>query len=299
MPEGAELYTSSLVLNEELQNFYLLAVDYTKDFKNSRDLLNQTAVKKDLPLHVKEIFSRGKRVNFVCENMKKEGSVFVWFYSMTGRLCFEHRGKPLIILTFNKNLPFLNNDPKNKNPKYDEDDDIILYYEDSRTLGFVKYATTEEEIDDIYKDVGPDFMYDEVSLEYFTQVIQNPRIKKKQIGILLIENDKFSGIGNYLRAEILYASKISPYRILEELTQKDIKIIHKNIIKIMKESAEKGGMSFRDYLNPHGKMGNFKCKVYGQEYDPLGNKVLSEKIGSPPKGKDNRRTIHWVPEVQK
>ena len=60
-------------------------------------------------------------------------------------------------------------------------------------------------------------------------------------------------------------------------------------------------MSFRDYLNPLGEMGNFECKVYGQEYDPKGHKVVSEKSGTPPKNskKDSRRTIHWVPEVQK
>ncbi len=215
---------------------------------------------------------------------------------MTGRLCFKHRGKPLIILTFNKNKPYLNGE---KNKSYNKKDNIILYYEDSRTLGFVKYAISEEEIEDIYKDVGPDFMKDEVSLEYFTQVIQNKRIKTKQIGDLLLEQGKFAGIGNYLRAEILYASKISPFRELKDLTDKDIKTIYKNIIKIVKESADKGGMSFKDYLNPYGDMGDFECKVYGRETDPHGNEVVSEKIGTPPKGKkDTRRTIHWVPEVQ-
>ena len=73
---------------------------------------------------------------------------------MTGRLCFIHIGKPLITITFNKYLPTDDN--------YTQDDEIILYYEDSRTLGWVKYAIIDEEIDDIYKDVGPDFMKDEV-----------------------------------------------------------------------------------------------------------------------------------------
>jgi len=211
----------------------------------------------------------------------------VWFYSMTGRLCFKHRGKPLIILTLSS---------KEENGKFKKK--TILYYEDGRTLGFVKYAITDEQIEDIYKDVGPDFMHNEVLIDYFTSVIKNKRIKTKKIAELLLEQHRFAGIGNYLRAEILYVSKISPYRQLQDITDKEIKILYKNIVKILKESAEKRGLSFENYLDPNSEMGEFECKVYGMETDPEGNEVIKEKIGTVPKGKDTRRAIHWVPEIQ-
>lgn len=287
MPEGPEIKHSTKILNERLNSYYITKFEYIGNYIN-RDLLNLKNMKKDLPLQIKEIFSRGKRINFLCENSKKEGSVFIWFYSMTGRLCFEHRGKPLIAITLNKDLDM------------NEDDEIILYYEDSRTLGWVKYAIADEEIDEIYKDVGPDFLRDEVSLEYFTSIIRNKRIRSKEIGELLIVQRYFSSIGNYLRAEILYMCKISPFRTLENLTDRDIKMLYDKTIKILKESTQKGGMSFRDYINPDGEKGNFECKVYGQDTDPLGNEVVGEKIGTPPKnGKDSRRNIWWVPKLQK
>lgn len=206
---------------------------------------------------------------------------------MTGRLCFKHRGKPLIILTLSS---------KEENGKFKKK--TILYYEDGRTLGFVKYAITDEQIEDIYKDVGPDFMHNEVLIDYFTSVIKNKRIKTKKIAELLLEQHRFAGIGNYLRAEILYVSKISPYRQLQDITDKEIKILYKNIVKILKESAEKRGLSFENYLDPNSEMGEFECKVYGMETDPEGNEVIKEKIGTVPKGKDTRRAIHWVPEIQ-
>ena len=37
-----------------------------------------------------------------------------------------------------------------------------------------------------------------------------------------------SGIGNYLRADILYLSKINPFRIINKLTDKEIEIIFNN-----------------------------------------------------------------------
>ncbi len=265
---------------------YITKIEYTDDFTNSRGLLDTQLLENDLPLKITEVFPKGKRINFVCENKKNEGGLLVWFYSMTGRLCFKHRGKPLIILT----LSSKNNDKFKK--------EKVLFYEDSRTLGFVKYAITDEQIEDIYKDIGPDFLNDEVSLEYFTEVIKNKRIKNKEVGELLLEQHRFSGIGNYLRAEILYESKISPFRHLEDITDKEIKILYKNILKILKESLDKGGLSFEDYLDPNSEMGEFECQVYGKKTDPLGNEVVKEKIGTQPKGKDTRRTIHWVPEIQ-
>jgi len=289
MPELPEVMDTAMKLNKELQNLYLLTIKYSDDY-NSRDNYGNS-IEKDLPLHLQEIFTKGKRINFLCENSKNQAGVFVWFFAMTGRLCFEHRGSPLIEMIFNKN--------KKDDKKYSEKDNITLYYEDSRKLGFMKYAICEHELDDIYKDVGPDFLLGQVSYEYFESVIKNKRIKNKQIGDLLIINSYFSGIGNYLRAEILYAAKVSPFRTLDSLTDKEIKKIYDNTLKIMNESLELGGMSFRDYLDPFGNEGKFICKVYGQKTDPKGNKVISEKIGTPPKSsKDNRRTIHWVESVQ-
>jgi len=292
MPEGPEIYTSTLIIKKQLENLYLNNIEYTSNFTNSRNLLNTELVDYELPLKIKEIFSRGKRVNFICENSKKEGSVFVWFYSMTGRLCFTHRGKPLIIMTFNPNLI------TDKN--YNETNDIILYYEDSRTLGFVKYAISEEEIEDIYKDVGPDFLNNEVELDYFTTIIKNKRMKTKPIAELLIDQSKISGIGNYLRAEILYEAKISPFRQLQNITDTEIDNLYNIILKTLKESVKLGGLSFNDYLNPNSEKGQFVCQIYGNTHDSEGNIIVKEKIGPVPSPgkKDMRRSIHWVRKVQ-
>ena len=48
------------------------------------------------------------------------------------------------------------------------------------------------------------------------------KFSKKDICSILLNQDIFSGVGNYLRAEILYDSKISPFRKVENLTDTDI-----------------------------------------------------------------------------
>ena len=63
--------------------------------------------------------------------------------------------------------------------------------------------------------------------------------------------------GNYLKAEILYASKISPYRIVEDLTEDDISNIYKYIKKISLESYKNGGASVLDYSDLNDKDGEY------------------------------------------
>ena len=104
----------------------------------------------------------------------------------------------------------------------------------------------------------------------------------------------FSGIGNYLKSEILYACKLSPHRLASSLTETDIKNIYTNSKKIAKESYNQGGASVRDFSNIYDEKGMYTniLKVYFQKEDPNGNKVVKETT-------KDKRTTHWVPEIQK
>jgi formamidopyrimidine-DNA glycosylase len=44
----------------------------------------------------------------------------------------------------------------------------------------------------------------------------------------LLDQKVISGICNYLRADILYLSKINPFRKVKDITEKELKIIFKN-----------------------------------------------------------------------
>ena len=102
-----------------------------------------------------------------------------------------------------------------------------------------------------------------------------------------------AGVGNYLKAEILYASKISPHRICESLTDKDIFRICANTNRIMRISYESGGATILTYKDEDGKPGTFSRRfmVYNQASDPLGNQVVRETT-------KDKRTTHWVPSIQ-
>ena len=106
------------------------------------------------------------------------------------------------------------------------------------------------------------------------------RYPKWDAAKLLMEQSKISGIGNYLKAEILYDSKIAPHRLCSTLKQEEIIALYNSIINI--PSA-----FYQSYLGGP----SIRMHVYNRKKDRLGYNV--EKC----KTKD-QRTSHWVPEIQ-
>jgi len=113
----------------------------------------------------------------------------------------------------------------------------------------------------------------------------------KNICTVLMDQKKFPGIGNYIKSEVLFASKIHPDTNWGQLKETDIQNILLNAKKIMEKSYVDGGAELKDFKNPlYNSI--FELSVYGKENDPYGNKISKKKT------KDQRRTW-WSPSVQK
>jgi formamidopyrimidine-DNA glycosylase len=132
---------------------------------------------------------------------------------------------------------------------------------------------------------------DDITAERWRGVLKRKNLAKKRICEFLMDQKYFSGIGNYLRAEILYDAKISPYRTLGSLNDSEIETLRQKSLDIIYRSYNCKGLTIYTYKDPDGHTGTFVCQVYGRDLDPNGHKVLtfSDK---------NNRTVHWVKEVQ-
>ena len=75
-----------------------------------------------------------------------------------------------------------------------------------------------------------------------------------------------SGLGNIYVNEILFLSKIKPFKISNKIKDKNIISIVRNTKKILKKSIKLGGSSIKDFTYNLGTRGNFqqKFKVYGR-----------------------------------
>jgi formamidopyrimidine-DNA glycosylase len=101
------------------------------------------------------------------------------------------------------------------------------------------------------------------------------------------------GVGNYLKAECLYFSKLSPHRLTSSLTDEDLKNLNSVIKKVIKTSYETGGATIYTFSNYDGEKGDYtkRFAVYNQAQDPLGHEVKRETT------RDGRTTF-WVPTIQ-
>lgn len=297
MPEGAEAAVISNQLYELLVGKTLINIKCDQRSKYSENGIPGFNHLK-FPYICSKVYNKGKKIIILLDTVglgvglgdkgkEKETVCILVGLGMSGRFLTEPTDHSNIWLEFGKWII----------PKKIKVPIRIctskIYFDDSRHFGnFNIYPNVESMENALKKTTGPDLLNDDVTLEEWTKKLKNGRLSKKEICLFLLDQKQFSGIGNYLRAEILYASGVGPYRTLGSLSDDEIKTLLKISKQKLRESYESGGLTIRDYLAPDGSRGNFQQVVYAKETDPLGNKVIKEKdkLG---------RMIHWVPSVQK
>lgn len=166
----------------------------------------------------------------------------------------------------------------------------IVRYSDQRNFGTLKFTTGKRTLIEKLEALGPD-MLSEVSDDQFIECVR----KKPawSIAKAVMDQNIIAGVGNYVKAESLWLSKLSPHRIIEELTDHDLKILNHSIQTVLRESLQNGGATLRTYRGFDGSVGQYTSMfaVYNQLQDPDGNEVIKEKT-------TDGRTTHWVPAVQ-
>ncbi len=146
---------------------------------------------------------------------------------------------------------------------YLDDSVQYVYYDDMRKFGDFLWLTPAE-LQKKLASLGPDVVTG-FSYETYLQAID---IKsKKPIASIIHDQKIFSGIGNYLRAEILYHADIDPFKTINQLTNVEKKRLYESIIYMSKKIYELGGITTGKYVDPDGKPGKYQPKVYQQDVD--------------------------------
>jgi formamidopyrimidine-DNA glycosylase len=171
-------------------------------------------------------------------------------------------------------------------------DGSSIFYNDTRRFGTIKFVFSEEEHQRKLASLGPDMLSENVNDEKFIERMR--KRPNKTIVEVLLDQSIISGVGNYVKAEALYAARLSPHRVVAKITDDELKTLRYNIVDIMTNSYRSGGATIRDYADPEGNEGLYGSllKVYGRSLDPHGNEVIKEETL-------DGRTTWWCPEEQK
>lgn len=172
-----------------------------------------------------------------------------------------------------------------------------IYFFDMLSFGTIKILLSEDELKKKLDSLAHDIMDEDLTFELFKNQIIKTKNLEKYIGNVLVNQKVISGIGNYLRCDILWLSKITPFRLVKNLSTTELNTIYKNALlltwgdydrtyALKKKLIDKGGKLPKDY----GR--NFY--IYKQTNDIYGNKVIKEELyeGS------QKRFIYMVQELQ-
>jgi endonuclease-8 len=111
--------------------------------------------------------------------------------------------------------------------------------------------------------------------------------KRGPVGAVLLDQSVVAGIGNILRAEILYEIGMDPRRPAHSLAREEFDQLWKATTRMMRKALRYGRIISVSHHEVSGRLtdlrGNARFRVYGREQCPVcGVKIVKKSIGGRP-----------------
>lgn len=303
MPEINEVRQYANFLLSKLKNKNILEINILNGrYKKHGPFENYNKLKHNLPIKLIDVKTKGKFL-YMIFSPEHNSKIYLfstlglsggWIYKKHKETSkFEH---PTILEYLDKDSidSYMSTSIKHLNVEFKTEHGSMYFY-DTLSFGTLKVIDDNKDLDKKLNSIGPDIM--DLDYNIFHEQITKKKNLKKVIGVVLMDQKTISGIGNYLRADILWMSKISPFRKVNKLSDEDLKLIFHNS-KVLtwgqfdkKEAKRLKIISNKDKLPSDYDRDFF---VYNEDEDIHGNKVIKEELyeGS------QKRFIFWVKNYQ-
>ena len=248
MPEGPEVKIASDYFNEFFSSSKEIEFEIISGYYNQKysDIFN--TISKHLSVF-KPTFTIGKNIFLELSN----NQIFNFHLGMTGGWSNE-----LV-----KHCHFRVYDCKNE-----------IFFRDVRKFGNMKIIT-QSQFNDRFNP-SYDLLHKSYSLKKHLSYLEATINARKSICSIIMDQKYFPGVGNYIKSESLYLSKIHPEEKWGNLN-KDMRInLIKNTQRVMKNSYKSGGAELKDFKNPFYSS-SFRLKIYGKKYTEENNLITSKK----------------------
>lgn len=276
MPEGPEVKRAAQSLNvfwvsQELAEVKIHSGRYSKRPEALEPFLEA------LPLRVLSVATHGKFLYWV---LRDADFNLLWLFNTFGMSGYWSSDQQN-----HAHIEFVRADGKS------------TFYHDQRNFGTFKFTSDLTDFTQKIDSLGPDVLEDWISLEQFKYIFTQKKNGQKTLPELLMNQKLISGIGNYLKAEILWMAELSPHRTADSLSELEWKALHSVCHIIPSESLYAGkGSSLLTYRAKNKDISleypNGRLAVYKRKEDPEGREIIREET-------KDKRTTWWVPSYQK
>ena len=272
-----------------LKNIEILGGRYQKN-----GLSNLGELMQCLPLKVLSINTKGK----FCWIELDQHWYISFTFGMSGAIYYEPTEGILHDYSIQNGKSITREEyMKHFHVKFETTNNKCFYYGDIRRFGTITIAHNRSVLDKKLSELGPDMLTGPpITDEEFIRILRQPKFNTKNICKTLMSQKPVSGIGNYIKSEILYECHINPWALVSDIDDQTLIHLHHSIREIALNAYRGHGATLYTYSGTRREKGTFQnlLKVYGKDVDPYGNKVIQihERI-SP-----DKRTTHYVPSIQ-
>lgn len=300
MPEVMEIrkYADfiNLMLNDQkLNEIKIIGGRYKKHKAFEKyDLL-----RKNLPIKFINVKTKGKFIYIEFEKgfyiLNTLGLSGGWAYKKNNTEQFQ-MPKLLEYIDKTKVEVYLLRSMEHINVEFTFDTGKLVFF-DMLSFGTLKVINDVNILNKKLNTIGPDIMDETTTLNIFeTKIKLNSNIDKP-IGVVITNQKLISGIGNYIRADALWLSKINPFRKVKDLNENEIKKLFHSLKVITWGNYNRKYAITHKIINKTDKIPynyNRDFFVYREEKDIYNNSVVKEELyeGS------QKRFIYWVKEYQ-
>ncbi|MCX6725791.1 MAG: bifunctional DNA-formamidopyrimidine glycosylase/DNA-(apurinic or apyrimidinic site) lyase [Candidatus Shapirobacteria bacterium] len=271
MPELPEVETIRKDLEKFIVGYKVLDVE-TNSSKQIQPSL--AIVKKAIVgMTIKKVQRRAKILQIFFSN----GSIIIIHLKLTGRLLFRNKKDPADL--YQHITLSLSGDKE-------------LRFADARKFGWFKLIKDEKDLKELLKKFGPEPLSD-LNLPIFQKILST---SSRPIKIILMDQEKISGVGNIYANEALFMAGINPQRPANKITKKETEKLYQSLEKVLQLGLRYRGASDNDYLDIFGHKGSYQehFLVYGRQGKPCPNGVgLIKRI------KIGGRGTFYCPQCQK
>src|SRR5574344_393777 len=245
MPELPEVETVKETLKrevlkqkiEDVDIYYSKIIEYPDIDTFKKEIIGQT---------IRDIERRGKWLMF-----KLDDYYLLSHLRMEGRYYIKH-DEPIL---------------KHEHIRFKLTDKELRYL-DTRKFGRMYLVP----IKDVYNmkpinELGLEPWDDKLTVSYLKEKYKSKRLPIKTV---LLDQSIITGIGNIYDDEILYMSRINPYKKVSELNDIELNNIIKNTRIVLEKAIKLGGTTIRTYESSEGVHGRFQNEllIHGKEMCP-------------------------------
>ncbi len=266
MPEGPEVKRNAVALSKFLSGAALKSVDVVSGRYTRKALPGLGYFRENTPCKILGVGCHGKFIYIMFNNGWNLWSTL----GMTG----VWSQKP------------------SKHTRFKIDSSLgEIYYNDIRNFGTLKFVYGKNELIKKLDTLGLDLLSQEVDPNDFISAVR--KHDSKNICKVLMNQGVLAGVGNYIKAEALWISRINPMLKVSQLEDFQLLELKEALQCVMTSSYDHGGATFLTHVDFSGYKGQYTDRFlcYNRKIDADGNHVVKTKT---PDG----RTTHWSKERQ-